>query len=101
MEPFCGVYAPGYISIAGGAKNMNAAKLFIRWILGEADGQGEGYRPYLQSGAWSVRSDVEDDTGVRPQELNLLRLDKTYQYENHDAFLVFWEELIEARQAAA
>jgi iron(III) transport system substrate-binding protein len=94
MEPFCGVYVPGFISVAGGAKNVNAAKLFIRWALGEADGQGEGYRPFLQSGAWSVRSDVQDDSGVKPDELSLLYSDRRYLYENYDGTIAFWESLL-------
>lgn len=97
MEPFCGVYTPVSVMMAGGAKNVSAAKLFIRFLMGEADGQGEGYKPYLQSGAWSVRNDVRDDTGVRSEELNLLQLDKAYLYKNYDAFLAFWKELIEKR----
>ncbi len=83
--------------MAGGAKNVNAAKLFIRWLLGETDGQGEGYQPYLQSGAWSVRSDVQDDTGVNVQDLNLWQIDKTYLYEHYEDFLVFWESLLSER----
>jgi len=97
MEPFAGVYAAINIMITGGAKNINAAKLFIRWIMGETDGQGEGYKPYLQSGAWSVRSDVTDETGVRSDELNLLYLDNSYMYENKDAFIMFWEDLLKSR----
>ncbi|MCL2060705.1 MAG: hypothetical protein FWH01_16900 [Oscillospiraceae bacterium] len=97
MEPFCGVYLPNCIMLAGGARNINAAKLFIRWVLGEADGQGEGYRPYLLSGAWSVRSDVRDETGVRIDELNLLHPDSAYLYANQDTFLTFWEELLLSR----
>jgi iron(III) transport system substrate-binding protein len=95
MEPFCGVYTPINVMLAGGAQNINAARLFIRWLLGESDGQGEGYRPYLQSGAWSVRSDVQDYTGVRLFELNLLHTDRRSLYENFDAVLSFWEGLLE------
>ncbi len=97
IEPFHGIYTPLCIMMAGGAPNVNSAKLFIRWVLGEADGQGEGYKPYLQSGAWTVRSDVADGTGVRSEELNLVLLDKEYLYNNKDEFLAFWQELIEAQ----
>ena len=95
IEPFAGLYTPISVMMAGGAKNVNTAKLFIRWLLGEADGQGEGYQPYLQSGAWSVRSDVRDETGVRSEDLNLLYLDRVYLYENQESFLAFWEGLLE------
>jgi len=95
IEPFVGLYTPINVMMAGGAGNVNGARLFIRWLLGEADGQGEGYQPYLQSGAWSVRSDVSDDSGVRSSDLNLLRLNRTYLYENQETFLEFWEGLLE------
>ena len=97
MKPFCGVYTPISIMIAGGSKNINTAKLFVRWLLGEANGDGEGYKPYLKSGAWSVRSDVADDTGVRPDGLDLLYVSKSYLYESYDSTLSFWEELITGR----
>jgi iron(III) transport system substrate-binding protein len=93
MEPFAGVYTSASVSIAGGAKNVNAAKLFIRWLLGETDGQGEGYKPYLQSGAWSVRSDVRDESGVRIEDLNLLYKNRDFMYANHESILAFWEGL--------
>ena len=93
MEPFAGLYTPISVMMVGGARNVNTAKLFIRWLLGEADGLGEGYQPYLQSGAWSVRQDVRDDTGIRSEDLNLISLDRVYLYENHEAFLEFWEGL--------
>ena len=98
MEPFCGVYTPSTFMMAGGAKNVNAAKLYTRWVLGEADGQGEGYRPYVQSGAWTVRSDVQDDTGVNAQDLNLWQIDKPYLYENYEPFLAVWESLLAERE---
>jgi len=94
MKPFAGLYTPVNVMMAGGAKNVNSARLFIRWLLGEADGQGEGYLPYLQSGAWSVRSDVIDDSGIRIENLNLLQINREYLYKNQEAFLTFWESLL-------
>jgi iron(III) transport system substrate-binding protein len=97
MGPFAGMYTPISIMMAGGARNVNAAKLFIRWLLGEADGQGEGYKPYLQSGAWSVRSDVRDESGVRSDELNLLYTNMDFIYKHHESFIAFWEGLLEEK----
>ena len=51
MEPFAGVINPADIMITGEAENINSAKLFIRWMLGEADGIGEGYTPFWGVGA--------------------------------------------------
>ncbi len=97
MKPFVGVLAPSSIMIAGGAKNINAAKLFIRWIFGEADGQGEGYRPYLQNGAWSVRSDVRSDSEKGLDEMNMIYFDSGFIYDNKDGLLGFWEGLMKEK----
>lgn len=94
VEPFTGLYTPNSVMIAGGAKNVNTAKLFIRWLLGEADGQGEGNKPYLQNGAWSVRNDVTSVTAFSLEELNLLFLDTEYIYQNKDGVRTFLSGLI-------
>ncbi|MDL2232480.1 extracellular solute-binding protein [Ruminococcaceae bacterium OttesenSCG-928-L11] len=98
MTPFDGIASPVNIMMAGGAKNVNAAKLFIRWIYGEADGRGDGYRPYLQSGAWSLRSDVKDESPIPMGALTLHEPDRLYLYTNKDHIFAFWEELVQARQ---
>jgi iron(III) transport system substrate-binding protein len=98
MEPFDGVATPVNIMMAGGAKNVNAAKLFIRWVLGETDGQGDGYKPYLQSGAWSMRSDVASETPIQQEGLELIYIDRAYIYNHKDEIAVLWEQLMAARQ---
>ena len=70
-----------------GARNVNAAKLFIRWILGEADGKGEGYKPYFKSGAWSMRTDVADESIIPMESLKLWNLDSDYVYEHKEEML--------------
>lgn len=90
MSHFTGTYTPNSIMLAGGSKNINAAKLFIRWILGEADGQGEGYKPYLQNGAWSVRTDVHSQTKISLDDMDILELDIKYIYKNLDEITNFW-----------
>jgi iron(III) transport system substrate-binding protein len=94
ITPFSGAYTPNSVSIAGGARNINAAKLFIRWLLGEADGQGVGYIPYLQSGAWPVREDVQDGSDLTISEMRFLYLDTEYIYESNEDILAYLAELI-------
>lgn len=93
MEPFCGVLLPNSISVAAGAKNINAAKLFIRFLFGEADGQGEGYQPYLQKGAWSMRTDVFSDTETPLKDINFIASNKEYIYQNSQKINDFWLSL--------
>ena len=94
MDNFSGVYTASGIMIAGGCKNINSAKLFIRWILGESDGQGEGYKPYLQNGAWSVRSDVSSQSEKKLDEIQYLDLDIKYMYDNQRAAEKLLDECI-------
>ncbi|MCR5331460.1 MAG: hypothetical protein K6E62_09780, partial [Lachnospiraceae bacterium] len=92
LEPFAGVINPANIMIAGGAKNINSAKLFIRWILGEADGNGEGGKPFLQEGAWPSRTDAHGGASRRLEDMNVIYTDETYSSKNREAFLSFWNQ---------
>ena len=94
MSYFAGTYSPNSIMICGGSKNVNSAKLFIRWVLGESDGRGAGYKPFLQNGAWSVRTDVQSETAVLLDNLNPIPLDPEYIYNNLDEITEFWLTLM-------
>lgn len=93
VQPRAGTYVVTCAMLAGGAKNVNSAKLFIRWLLGEADGQGEGYKPYLQNGAWPTRSDVKSHSPMPLEEINIWRLDKDYLAENQDRIRKLWIDM--------
>ncbi len=95
IAPFSGVATQNNIMIAGGAKNINSAKLFIRWIYGEEDGQGEGYKPYILNGSWPARTDVKGESELSLNEMNLIFLDDAYLYENKDELMDFWVSLLE------
>lgn len=91
--PCDGIYAPNSVSIAGGAKNVSAAKLFIRWLLGETDGTGEGLQPYLLDGTWPVRTDVETRSPISIGEGNFWFNDKSDVIAKEDEILAFWASL--------
>lgn len=93
MEPFTGIYYPYSVMMAGGSKNTSAAKLFIRWILGEADGAGEGYAIYQKEGVWPVRTDVQTDSSVALEELTLITLDKEAAYRDRETMLELWRSM--------
>ncbi len=94
VEPFDGVASSVNVLIAGGAKNINTAKLFVRFIFGETDGTGDGYLPYLQTGAWSMRTDVESEEKRKLEDLKLVYSDEGYTYDNQEEFFKFWGELL-------
>ncbi len=95
--PFKGIANPVNIMIAGGAKNVSSAKLFIRWILGETDGQGEGYKPYLQNGAWSTRVDVKSQSQGSLEQMGVIFTDGAFVYDNREEILAFWEKVLAQR----
>lgn len=94
LNPFSTVYTPNSVTIAAGSSNVNAAKLFVRYLLGETDGTGEGIKPYWTKGTWSTRVDVEDANEVPLCEIDYLEINKEYLYENMDAISDFWTELL-------
>lgn len=95
LTPFAGVINPANIMVAGGAKNVNSAKLFIRWILGETDGTGEGYQPFLQEGAWPARTDVSGGASRRLEDINVIYTDENYTSKQREDFLAFWKKHFE------
>lgn len=95
LKPFTGVYTPNDIMMAGGAQNINTAKLFIRYLLGETDGTGEGMLPYSTVGTWSTRTDVPDGNDVPLSEMDIINLDREYIYENREKLNVLFEKTLE------
>lgn len=93
--PCDGVYTTNTVSIAGGSENVNTAKLFVRWLLGETDGTGAGAEPYLLEGTWSVRNDIESLSAVSIEEGNFWFTDKSEVIENKGAYEEFWSMLVE------
>lgn len=93
-SPCDGVYSSNTVSIAGGSENINTAKLFVRWLLGETDGTSEGVDPYLLEGTWSVRTDIESNSLISLEEGNFWSNDKTELIETTEEIQSFWNELV-------
>jgi iron(III) transport system substrate-binding protein len=58
VEPKFGIHKGNYLLIANNAPHPNAAKLLIRYLLGDAEG-GKGMQPFYVPGQWPSRSDVK------------------------------------------
>lgn len=94
--PASGVPAVNALYIVDEAPHPNAAKLLIRWIMGEADGKGEGFAPFNTLGGWPIRDDVELAPGSTPlSEINMFELDVEYIYENAPDVGDFWLSLMQ------
>lgn len=82
VAPAEAVDSPAFALLADQSEHVNAAKLFIRWMCGEADGQGEGYSKFAVRGCWSVRSDqMPVEPNLPYAEINLWPLDVEYAYQ--------------------
>ena len=61
LAPYTGLENCEYLYVVEGCKHPAAARLFIRYITGGADGESGGLKPFSKEGNWPVRSDVECD----------------------------------------
>ena len=93
LAPTAGVIVPNSLMLHGGAKNVSAAKLFIRFLLGETDGTGVGFAPYMHEGNWPVRTDVVSPSEVQLDEVDFWLLDKQFMADNLEKITEFWRQL--------
>jgi iron(III) transport system substrate-binding protein len=92
LAPASGVTYPAYVCIANRAPHPNAAKLLVKWMMGDDKG-GEGYKPYYLEGDYPARTDVPLPAGLSPaKEIGLLEIDPNWLYENSLAIRDYWIE---------
>lgn len=94
LEPFSGGRLSFSVMLAYGSPNVNTAKLFIRFLLGDEDGQGEGYQPFVTAGTWSARKDVKDGNDVSMEEADFLNPDQQRLIDNRTYFETLWSEIL-------
>lgn len=81
--PATGIPNPNNLYIVNESPHPNAAKLLVRWMLGEVDGQGEGFSPFNTLGGWSVRDNVPPPEGATPlTDLHVFPFDPMFVYDN-------------------
>lgn len=95
LKPFSGCRSSFSVMLAKGAPNVNCAKLFIHFLLGEEDGKGEGSKPFMTEGTWSVRRDVESGSKVSLSDTDIMDSDEEYLLSNEDYIKGFFEELLQ------
>ena len=64
IKPKTSVPDSGYFFLANKAPHEAAAKLFVRWMMGETDGKGAGLDPFNEVGSWVPRSDVKTKNDI-------------------------------------
>ncbi len=90
VAPVMGVATEVIIGIVNQAKHPNAAKLLIRWMMGDEKG-GQGYAPYFVFGNFPVRKDQPPPEGSKSlSDLRLWKADANYVWNNGQKVLDFW-----------
>ena len=92
IKPAPAVFYQSTLSIVDQAPHPNAAKLVIRWMMGDEKG-GQGMAPWFVPGDYPVRTDVATPKGAIPFTDLKARswvIDTTYSYKNSAAILDFW-----------
>ena len=94
MSPIVGFTEETALAMANQATHPNAAKLLIRWMLGDEKG-GKGFTPFYLPGDYSTRKDVPPPSGaVAWSEVSKLVWsgagDIVYVYKNSVPVRDFW-----------
>ncbi len=90
VAPVMGIATDVVVAMVNNARHPNAAKLLIRWMMGDDKG-GEGYKPYFVLGNFPVRRDVPPPKGSASlSDLKLWKADPTYVWNHGQEVLDFW-----------
>jgi iron(III) transport system substrate-binding protein len=94
VEPMVGITKTNHLLMAANAPHPNAAKLLIRWLLGDSRG-GAGMAPFNVPGGWASRKDVPPmaDIGIEGLCDYTWFIDYDYVYSYGLAVRDFWLSL--------
>ncbi len=91
VSPKVGISKTNYVIMANKAPHPNAAKLFIRWLLGDIKG-GKGMKPWFVQGQWASRADVKAPIDITLSDLDRYTwfIDYKFVYEKGLEVRDFW-----------
>ncbi|RKX77423.1 MAG: ABC transporter substrate-binding protein [Spirochaetes bacterium] len=91
MEPKVGITKNNHLVIAANAPHPNAAKLLIRWLLGDSEGEA-GMEPFNVPGGFASRRDVEPMADISLDDLRRYTwfIDYEYVYKYGLSVRDFW-----------
>ena len=93
-RPVIGVSTDVITAIANRAPHPHAAKLLIRWMMGDEKG-GQGYKPYSVLGNIPVRTDQPAPKGSkRLNEMNVWGSDPEYVWAHGQEVRDFWRTIL-------
>jgi len=80
ITPHTGISGLNALYIVNEAPHPAGAKLLIRYLMGEADGKGEGFKPFNTIGGWPLRDDITPVDPLPLSDINIPDLDRTEIY---------------------
>jgi iron(III) transport system substrate-binding protein len=90
LQPVMGVATEVVVAVVNRAKHSNAAKLLVRWMMGDTKG-GQGYKPYFVLGDIPSRTDQPAPKGSRLlKDLNVWTADPKFVWEHGQEIRDFW-----------
>lgn len=93
ITPVGAIFYQTYLAIIDQAPHPNAAKLLIRWLMGDSRG-GKGYAPWFVPGDYPVRTGMlELPAGAVPMTVlkpKSWAIDPVFAYEHGSKILEFW-----------
>ena len=90
LQPVIGVATDVVNVIVNRAPHPHAAKLLIRWMMGDEKG-GQGYKPYFVLGNIPVRTDQPAPKGSKPlKDLNVWSAEAQFVWDNGQEVRDFW-----------
>ena len=90
ITPHTGLSGLNTLYVVNEAPHPAGAKLLIRWLMGEADGKGEGFKPFNTIGGWPLRDDVKAVDPIPLSDINIQDIDKTEIYYKLRDVSDFW-----------
>ena len=90
ITPHTGLSGLNTLYVVNEAPHPAGAKLLIRWLMGEADGKGEGFKPFNTVGGWPLRDDVKAVDPIPLSDINIQDIDKTEIYYKLRDVSDFW-----------
>lgn len=93
MKPSSGAVFMNFLAVVDQAPHPQGAKLLIRYLLGDEDGNGDGIQPFNTIGGWPVRPETIPAEGNIPlDELEVWMLDYDYIYTHIQDIQDYWYE---------
>ena len=91
MTPVSGVAFMNFLAVVNEAPHPNGAKLLIRYLMGDEDGNGNGIQPFNTIGGWPVRPETTPAEGNIPfEDMKLWQINYEYVYENLQDIQDYW-----------